>query len=106
MKRVGSILPTLLEVRALSEPKGPPAPSLKPFDVDAAIAKQLDKVAPGDHTVAFVLTGEKVAGQDARARAAIVLKDEWGKWDVKGKTYVEVGTHVKPTVGVEIILTK
>lgn len=89
----------------MSDKPGLTAP-LKPFDVDAAIKRQLDKVAPGDHTVAFVLTGEKVAGQDARARLAVVLKDQKGEWDIQGKTYVEIGEHVKPTVGVEIVLTK
>lgn len=79
---------------------------LRPFDIDAAIKKQLDKVAPGDHSVAFVLTGEKVQGGNAKARAALVVKDKLGEWDVKNKVYVEVEQHVKPTIGVEVVFTK
>lgn len=76
------------------------------FDMDAAIAHQLAKVPDADLAeYAVVFTGEKVAGGPAKARVALVYHKD-GDWDVSAKVYAEVEQHLKPTVGVEVVLIK
>jgi len=99
---------SILSVTDPQESKPLPTPGVPAhLDLDAAIAHELDKVPDADQkSVALVLTGEKVQGGDARARMALVWKDDFGRWDLSTKTYVEVGQHIKPTVGVEVVLTR
>lgn len=88
------------------KPKLLPTPGLSPrLNVDSAIKAQLDKLAPGDHTKAVVITGEVVDGK-ARARLALVLKNELGEWDMETKAYGEVEEGFEPTVGIQVVLTK
>lgn len=88
----------------MANPLLPVNPS--PFDIDAAIKRQLDKVPVGDHKIVGVLTGEMTEVGGAKARLAVVNKNKFGKWDLQSKVYVEVGEHVKPTVGAEIVLMR
>lgn len=88
------------------KPKLLPTPGLSPrLNIDQAIKTQIEKIAPGDHTKAVVITGEVVDGQ-ARARLALVLKNDLGDWDMETKVYGEVQEGFKPTVGVQVVLTK